>query len=533
MKLFKSPHLFLSVIPCLLLLACGRPAPTYDLVIRGGQVLDGTGAPSIQGDVAIMGDSIAAVGDLTNAKAIRVIDATGLTIAPGFIDMHAHIEPLMRLPDAESAVRQGVTLAVGGPDGGGPMPFAPYLDSLDHYYKLGINVAYLTGHNAIRRKVMGNENRKPTAAEMDSMKLLVRQAMEAGAFGISTGLKYLPGTFAETSEVIELSKVAGDMGGIYTSHLREEGLGLLQGVREAIVIGREANIPIILTHHKAIGKRMWGASTITTGLVDSARKAGIDVMMDQYPYTASSTGLAVLFPSWAMEGSAADFKKRASDKVQRARILEGVEFNINNDRGGGDLHLIQFASVDWDTTLNGKTLYDYAVMKGITPDASHGAVLALEMQLKGGASCIFHAIGEEDVVRIMQHPFTMHASDGSLEKFGVAHPHPRSYGTFPRVLGYYVREKKVLPLEEAVRKMTSLPASRLGLANRGVIKPGNAADIVVFNPSTIIDKATFERPHQYPEGIPYVIVNGVVTVDGGKMTPNRGGKVVRKVRITD
>ncbi len=515
-----------SIAFCILLAACA-PKEHFDLVIEHGSIIDGTGSPARTADVGIRDGRIIKVGDLSDAEATRRLDATGLTISPGFIDLHAHIESIMNMPDAESHIRQGVTTALGGPDGGGPLYFGKYLDSLSKHYKLSLNVAYLTGHNTIRRKVMGNENRKPTTAELDTMKALVRKAMNQGAFGLSTGLKYLPGTFSETSEVIALSQVAGSMGGIYTSHLREEGLGLLQGVREAVLIGREANIPIVLTHHKAMGKPMWGASKTTTAIVDSARAAGLDIMMDQYPYTASHTGLAVLIPSWAMEGSHDDFKKRATNKKQLARILEGIEFNLLNDRGGGDLRNIQFANVSWDSTLQGKTLHDYVVQLGKEPSLENGAQVAVDMQLKGGAACIFHAMSEEDVVRIMQHPFTMHASDGGLARFGENHPHPRAYGTFPRILGYYVREKKVLTLEEAVRKMTSLPAMRLSLSDRGVIREGTVADITVFNAETIIDKSTFEKPHQYPQGIEYVIVAGVITVDSNGLTTNRAGKVLR------
>ncbi len=526
--MMKFIRLTIAWVICAAAIYCCAPKEKYDLIIEHGQVLDGTGKPATATDVGVRDGKIVKLGDLTRAEAGQRIDATGLTVSPGFIDLHAHIEPIMRMPDAASHVRQGVTTALGGPDGGGPWPFGKYLDSLSGNYQLGMNVAYLTGHNTIRRVVMGNENRKPTPAELDTMKAMVRRAMNEGAFGLSTGLKYLPGTFSETSEVIALSQVAGSMGGIYTSHLREEGLGLLAGVREAILIGREAKIPIVLTHHKAMGKPMWGASKITTALVDSARAAGIDVIMDQYPYTASHTGLSVLIPSWALEGSAEDFKKRASNKPERTKILEGIKFNLLNDRGGGDLKNIQFSTVAWDSTLQGKTLYDYVVMQGKEPSLDNGALATVEMQLKGGAGCIFHAMSEEDVIRIMQHPFTAHASDGGLTKFGEDHPHPRAYGTFPRILGHYVRELKVLPLEEAIRKMTSFPARRLNLTDRGVIKEGNIADITIFDADKVIDKSTFEKPHQYPEGIEYVIVGGVVTVDPKGMTGKRGGVVLKR-----
>ncbi|NJN41646.1 MAG: D-aminoacylase [Flammeovirgaceae bacterium] len=497
----------------------------YDTIIINGSVLDGTGHEAIKTDIGIIGDQIVKIGDLKSAKATTVIDATGLTISPGFIDLHAHIEPLMRLPESESHVRQGITTALGGPDGSGPWPLGKYLDSLQSF-QLGMNVGYLTGHNTIRRNIMKLENRAPTTDELEQMKAQVSQAMSEGAFGISTGLKYLPGTFSEVGEVIALSKVAADAKGFYTSHLREEGLGLIEAVKEAIVIGKEANIPIVLTHHKAIGTKMWGSSVRTLQLVDSARGEGIDVMIDQYPYTASSTGLAVLIPSWAMAGGSEDFKKRVDNKILRDSIRQGIIFNILNDRGGGDLSRIQFAGVSWMKELEGKTLKDFCDLRKLAPTPENGADLVIEVQLSGGASCIFHAIDENDVRNIMKHPMTMIATDGRLVKPGDGHPHPRSYGTFPRVLGHYVREEKVLTLPEAIHKMTALPAIRMGLLDRGIIAEGLKADIVVFNAETVIDKATFEDPHQYPVGIEYVLVNGVITVDKGVFTSNRGGRVL-------
>lgn len=501
--------------------------PTYDLIIAQGLVYDGSGGAPLRADVAVQGAAIAKIGDLGNASAARRIDAAGHAVAPGFIDLHAHIEPLQRMPDGESAVRQGVTLALGGPDGGGPWQMGEYLAKLDQL-PLGLNVAFLTGHNAIRRTVMKLVDRAPTPAELATMESYVERAMQEGAFGLSTGLKYLPGTFAKTDEVIALARVAARHGGIYTSHLREEGVGLIPAVEEAIEIGRAAKIPVVLTHHKVIGQPSWGASVKTLALVDAARADGIDVMIDQYPYTASHTGIAVLLPSWALAGGADTFKTVLGKPDDRARLKREIVNAIMTDRGGGDISRIQFSRVAWKKDLEGRTLRDWCIERSLLPTPENGAELVIEAQRNGGASCIYHAIGEEDVERIMRHPQTMIASDGTLSRPGEAQPHPRCYGTFPRVLGVYVREKNVLSLEQAIHKMTQMPAQRLGLAERGRIAEGAAADIVVFDPATVRDQATFTAPHQYPVGIPYVIVNGKVTVEGGKLTAARAGRVLRR-----
>ena len=515
---------FIFIVTFLLSLSlsfCGK-IDSYDIKITGGSIIDGSGSEGFKADIGIRDGKIVSIGNLRNSKSAQTIDAAGFVVSPGFIDLHVHIESIMSHADAQSHLRQGVTTVLGGPDGSSPWPFGKYLDSLDSDYDTGINVAFLTGHNTIRRKVMGNYDRKPANEELNRMKEMVEQSMKEGAFGLSTGLKYLPGTFAEISEIIELSKVAGSMGGFYTSHLREEGLGLIEGVREAIIIARDADIPVVLTHHKVIGKPMWGKSTITVSLVDSARSMGLDVMMDQYPYTASCTGIGVLFPSWAIAGSTDDFKKRFDNPAIRDSILRGIEFNILNDRGGGDPRLIQFGTVKWDTTLEGKTLYDYALREGVNPDPLNCARLVVQILLKGAASCIYHVMTDEDVERIMKQQFTMVASDGGEDV-----PHPRSYGTFPRVLGRYVREKQILTLEEAIMKMTSLPAKRMGLDERGLLKEEYAADITIFDPNRIADRSTYEQPREYPVGIEYVIVNGSVALEKGKLTQNRSGKVLR------
>ncbi|MGH7711534.1 MAG: N-acyl-D-amino-acid deacylase family protein, partial [Gemmatimonadaceae bacterium] len=420
-----------------------------------------------------------------------------------------------------------VTLALGGPDGGGPWPFGDYLTRVQQL-QLGINVAYLAGHNTIRQRVMRLENRAATPDELRTMRSMAAQAMGEGAFGLSTGLRYVPGYYSNIDEVIELARAAADSGGIYTSHLREEGLGLIQGVAEAITIGARAKIPVVLTHHKAIGTKMWGASVKTLAMVDSARRRGIDVMIDQYPYTASSTGIGVLIPPWALAGGDSALTRRVNDPQLRDSIERGIVELLLTDRGGGDLRRVQFGRVSWEPTLEGKTLYDWAVQRGVEPTPQKAAALVIEAELKGGASMVYHVIDEGDVQRIMKHPMTMIASDGRLTRPGEGVPHPRAYGTFPRVLGVYVREKKVLTLEEAVKKMTSMPADRLGLRSRGRLQNGAVADLVIFDAATVADRATFERPHQYPVGIKHVIVNGVSVVENEVMTAARPGRVLRR-----
>lgn len=533
--MFRNAHLgsFLAATTIALAEPAAAQAPVYDILLSGGTVIDGSGSAGVRADVAIQGNRIVRVSTspLQRSTARRVIDATGRVIAPGFIDLHAHLDPLLRLPGAESHVRQGVTTALGGPDGGAPFPLRAYLDSAQAL-GLGMNVAFLAGHNTIRQRVLRMADRAPTADELARMRGMVAQAMSEGAFGLSTGLKYLPGAYSKIDEVIALAEVAADSGGIYTSHLREEGLGLLEGVAEAIEIGRRARIPVVLTHHKVIGKPMWGASVKTLAMIDSARANGIDVMADQYPYTASYTGIGVLVPAWASANGDTAFRRRVREPATRDSIKRGIVENILNDRGGGDLARVQFARVSWDKTLEGKTLADWAKRKGLASTPENGADLVIEAMLNGGASAIYHVMDEADVERIMRHPQTMVASDGRLTFPGDGHPHPRWYGTFPRVLGHYVRERKVLRLEEGVHKMTGMPAARLGLRDRGLVKEGLVADLVVFDPATVADRATFERPHQYPVGIDFVFVNGTPVVDAGKYTNARAGLVLRRAAGT-
>jgi dihydroorotase/N-acyl-D-amino-acid deacylase len=359
------------------------------------------------------------------------------------------------------------------------------------------------------------------------MRGLVRQGMEDGAFGLSTGLFYVPGAFTTTAEVVELARVAGERGGIHVSHLRDEAAGILDSVRETIAIGERGGLPTQVTHHKIIGTPNWGRSAETLRLVDEARARGVDVTIDQYPYTASSTSLqAALLPAWALEGGRDALRARLEDPATRVRIREACVRRLRDERGGGDPRNVVIARCEWDASLAGKDLAELTRAGGQEPTLESAADTVLGIVERGGCQAVFHAIQEDDLRRILRHPATMIASDGEVPVFGRAHPHPRSYGTFARVLGVYVRDQRVLGLEEAVRKMSALPAQRLGLHDRGLIKPGMKADLAVWDPSVVRDAATFEQPHRYAEGFVCVVVNGQVVYQAGRMTAARPGRVL-------
>ena len=497
------------------------------VILEGGDVYDGRGGDLVVADVGILGDRITAIGDLSQCRAGRRVDASGLAVVPGFIDIHSHgVRGVFRHPLAENYIRQGVTTAIGGPDGSSPYPIADFLARLDAA-PAAVNLALMVGHGTIRREVMGNEDRAPTTGELQSMQGMVAAAMRDGAFGLSTGLKYVPGAYASTEEVLDLARVAGYFGGIYISHMREEGLELLDAVRETIRIGEEGGLPTQITHHKVVGATMWGSSTQTLALVDEARARGVDVTIDQYPYTASSTSLSILFPAWSLEGTRADLLARLQDVEERARIKEGIIRNLRFDRGGGDAKNVVLARCTWDSSLNGMSLADILTVQDRPVNLEAAAELALELQESGGCSGIFHAMAEEDVRRIMKHPQTMVASDGGIVAPGEGVPHPRNYGAFARVLGHYSRDLGVLSVSEAIRKMTSLPAGRLGLEDRGVIAEGAYADIAVLDLDGIHDLATFSDPHQYATGARHVFVNGVAAILDGEVTGTRPGRTLR------
>ena len=510
--------------------------PFFDLVLRGGRVVDGTGSPWFVADVGIRGDAIVAVGPRLDAAGARVVDAQGMVVAPGFVDVHSHVEAgdagqdMIGNPAAENNVRQGVTTVIGSPDGGGSIRVADYLAKVEAA-RPAINVGTFIGHGSVRGAVVGQANRVATAEELERMRELVRTGMGEGAFGLSTGLFYVPGNYAPLDEVVELARVAGAAGGIHQSHMRDEAARVLDSVRDTIAIGERGGLPTQVTHHKIIGKVNWGKSIDTLRLIDEARARGVDATIDQYPYTASSTSITGgLVPQWAQAGGRETMLEGLRDENTRGKVLAAIVTNIETDRGGGDPANVVLAACAWDPSLAGKSLAQVLRDRGRPVTIPRAAELVVEIVEKGNCRAVYHAINEDDLVRIMRHPATMIASDAApgIPTFGQDVPHPRAYGTFARVLGVYVREKKVLTLEEAVRKMSAFPAQRLGLASRGLIRPGMKADVVIFNPATVKDLATFEKPHQYAEGISAVVVNGQLALADGKMTGARAGRALKR-----
>ena len=512
----------------------GAGAQTYDLIMRNARVVDGTGSPWYRADIAIRGDTIARIAPSIAEPATRVIDVGDLVAAPGFVDLHTHSgRNIFQVPTGDNYIRQGVTTIMEGADGAGtaiagapPVPIKPFLDRLDALPK-SINIGSFIGQGAVREAVIGLANRPATPIELDQMRALVLQGMRDRAFGLSTGLFYVPGAFTPLAEVVELQKVVGPFRGVHTSHMRDEAAGVIESVKETIAIGEQAGVPTHVSHHKMVGKPNWGKSVETLKLIDAARSRGIDITMDQYPYTATSTTIqSALLPAWAQEGGLKETIGRLLEPATRAKIKAATSDILLNERGGGDLRNVVIARCEWGASLAGKTLAELTQARGLPPTIANGAETTFWIVENGGCSGVFHVLEEEDVQRIMAHPATMIASDGEIPIFGSGVPHPRSYGTFARVLGFYVREKRILTLEDAVRKMSSFPAARIGLSDRGVLRPGMKADIAVFDPSRVRDLATYEKPHQYAEGFAYVLVNGQIVYENGAMTAARPGRVL-------
>lgn len=529
-------------------------APEYDVLITNARIVDGTGSAPRTGSIAIVDGRIAAAGEITGTAA-RTIDARGRAVSPGFIDMHSHSDrTLVTDGNAQSKIRQGVTTEVVGESGSiAPRKEAsealPWTDFAGYFAVLekagtSVNLLSYIGLGQVREIVVGEEDVKPSPEQVEAMKALVGTAMDQGVFGVSTGLIYPPNAYQSLDELVELSKVAAARGGLYASHLRHDGRRLREGIEEAIAIGEQAGMPVHVFHLKVSGHLNFGRMKEVLEIVDAARAGGVRVTADQYPYLASSTSLTATLPQWAMDGGSDRLVERLQDPATRARIRRDMaDPNApwdNRYQSAGTWQNVQLASVGRtrgaseqgespNRKYEGMRVEEAATLAGKDP---FDFVFDLLIEERGSVSCVYFIISEDDLELALRQPWVAIGSDGSAFategplRAGV--PHPRSFGTFPRVLGRYVRERSVIPLEEAVRKMTSLPAEILGLADRGSIAAGKWADLVIFDPATVNDRATFEDPFQYPVGIDTVIVNGEVVLDEGTHTGARPGKVLRK-----
>ena len=514
------------LLPAAFALTACSPAP-YDTVLQGGRVLDGTGSPPVVADVGIHDGVVAAVGDLSGVEAETLLDVTGLYVAPGFIDVHSHAGPglaLAELSHGEPLLAQGLTTVVVNPDGGGPVDLVEQRAALEAE-GLGVNVLQFIGHGSVRGRVMSSADRAPTGDELNEMRDLVRAGMEAGAWGLSSGTFYTPGSYSENAELIELARVAAQFDGVYTSHIRDESnytIGVLAAVEEVIDVSRQAGITGIVTHVKALGPPVWGSGRAIAEQIEAARAEGLPVYADQYPYLASATGLsAALLPRWSQAGGSEAFAERVADPDTGARIREAMVENLAR-RGGADR--IQFRRFTDDPSIEGRLLSDLAAEHGADP-----VDLALELILQGGPSIVSFNMSDEDLLTLMTREWTMTSSDGGLPLFGVGVPHPRSYGAFARKIGKFVFQDGVMPLEAAVRSMTALPAEVMGMDDRGRIAEGAVADLVVFS-DYFQDNATFTEPHQLSSGVVHLFVAGEAAILNSAFTGARAGQVLPKAR---
>jgi N-acyl-D-amino-acid deacylase len=528
--------------------------PSFDLVIRGGTVLDGTGAPAFPADLGVVGDTIAALGEIAPGQGRRVVDATGLHVAPGFIDIHTHSDPdVLAYPTCDSRARQGVTTELAGNCGGSAAPLAGLgvaerreewkRDGIDADWAdvasylarvekagLSVNHALLVGHGTLRANAVGDVDRPLSADEAGALARALEEALDQGAFGLSTGLEYVPGRYTPTSEIVALARLVARRGGLYASHVRNEEARLLEAVAEAIEVGRESGARVEIAHLKAAGDSNWPKQGAALDLVEAARRDGVAVMADAYPYTAYSTTLTTFMEGWAREGGTEAILARFRDPDARARIRREVEAQVRVDPGGWPRVVVSRVKTEKNRLAAvGRSLVEVGATWGLDPV---DAYLRLLEEEETSVSFIGHAMSPENVEQVLRHPLVMVGSDGSsmapVGEAAKARPHPRSYGTFPRVLGFYARERSLFGLETAVRKMTSLPADQIGLADRGRIARGKRADLVVFDAARVKDTATFDDPHRYPEGIVHVLVNGVPVVESGVHTGARPGRALRR-----
>jgi N-acyl-D-amino-acid deacylase len=520
---------------CLLLLVCalvffffkpGEPE-RYDLLIQNALIADGTGVPMVQGSIAVRDGRIVRIGKVSG-KADKVIDAGGMVAAPGFIDVHTHSENIINIPDAENFVRMGVTTIVSGNCGSSRTDVGKFFDEVDAKGST-LNVATLVGHNSVRIKAMhGIYDRPPSSEELEAMKALVEQGMRDGAVGLSTGLIYLPGSFAKAEEIIELAKVASAHGGIYASHMRAETVKIFDALDELFRVAREAKIPAEVSHLKLSGPSAWGKANEVLAVLDKARAEGLRISQDAYAYTASSTTLSQLIPDKAREGGNKDFVARLADPKKKAEIIAGMQ-EMRERQGRHDYAYAVIARFTPDPSLNGMTIPEAARARRGSDSLEDQVEMILDIHVRGSGSGVFHGMSEPDLQTFLRHPETMIASDGGprSNRGGKDATHPRSYGNNARVLGRYVRELKVLSLEDAIRRMTSMPAQKFQLQDRGSLRPGAFADIVIFDPSKVNDPSSYNDPHHFAEGFTDVIVNGDIVMRGGKMTGTRSGGSLR------
>jgi N-acyl-D-amino-acid deacylase len=522
----------------------------FDLLITGAEIIDGSGRAPFRADVGVNNKRIACIGDLHSAKGRTVVDANGLTLAPGFIDVHTHIE--RNVPQtapfwAPNFVRQGVTTLITGNCGRSALEIGKFFKRLETN-GTQLNLATLIGHNTVRLKVMGQKADVPTATEMAEMENLVKQGMLDGALGLSTGLVYVPGTFSRTDELTRLARVVAEENGLYVSHIRDEGSRGMAALQEALSIGEAASIHVHISHFKAQGPNEWASARTRLDLLDSARRRGIVVSLDQYPYRASSTGLAVLLPGWVSEGDFSTAKRKLLDPATRRRVRNEMLVQLRTN-GWKDYAFARVAYYQFDPSLVGMNIAEITEKRAVRSLASHAGLVRskfvspptdessaesqaetiMDLFSHGGAQMVFFDMSEEDIQTIMKDPRVMFGSDSSVREDNPAVlPHPRGTGTFPRVLGVYARQKNLFSLEDAVRRMTSLPAETFGLKERGLIRENYWADLVIFDRNQIIDTATFEKPLSLPEGIDYVIVNGSLVLNQQNLTATLPGMALRR-----
>lgn len=526
-RLFRVFAYLVALLVFFFILKSFTPGQDFSILIKNGYILDGTGNPWFKGDIGIEADRIAEIGNLARRRAGLTIDATNLMVTPGFIDIHTHCDrQIADVPTVDNYILQGVTTVIGGNCGGHPYPLSELFLKLEET-GISVNFGCLAGHNTIRREVMGLKMDEPIPDELKKMKALIRQEMEAGAMGFSTGLAYLPGAYSDTPELVSLASAMAPFGGLYASHIRDQGQKISQAMEEAIEVGEKNAIPVLISHIKLAEDMVWGKTEMITGPVESARERGVEVFLDQYPYTATSSGFTSSLPSWCFEGGREKFLERLEDEKTYRKIKSHViQRRLSTTKDIDKLQTIYIARSENFPDYEGKNLREILLSQDKDPTVENGAELIIDIEKNGGASGIFFQMDEKDVADLMKLTYTMHGSDGSIQILGEGVPHPRNYGTFPRIIAFYVREKGVIEIEDAIRKMTSLPAQVLRIRDRGILKKGMYADIAVFDLESFRDRATFADPHQYGQGLRCVIVNGEIVVRDDSHTGKRPGMVI-------